>query len=407
MKILYLGLKAKKGTFHYPVIRTQKRAILPPFPQSFTHIVFTSQTAVAYWPGPWDKEVIAIGEETAAALRKKGLKPLLAPEPTQEGVFELIRSLHGFFLLPHSHRSRPHLVESLKVKKIPHFSFVLYETHFQCPKPIPNLADFEEIVFTSPSTVEGFLRIYKTLPSNKKLTPIGPITKKALSLEEKDRERYSGSLMIKQERVFMIAQTSYQLPELPYDFNALEPIISAEIMELHYTKHHKGYVTNLNTALEKYHEAESRNDVAQMIALQSAIKFNGGGHINHTLFWTILAPPSKGGGTPGGELAKMIQRDFGSFDAFKEKFNAITTAIQGSGWGWLGYNKGHKRLEIATCPNQDPLSTQGLVPLFGIDVWEHAYYLQYKNVRADYVKALWQIFYWKAIEERFSKAVGA
>lgn len=197
-------------------------------------------------------------------------------------------------------------------------------------------------------------------------------------------------------------KTSYQLPDLPYDFNALEPVISAEIMELHYSKHHKGYVTNLNTALEKYHEAESKNDVATMIALQQAIKFNGGGHINHSIFWTILGKGNNKG--PGGDLAKTIDRDFGSFDAFQEKFNKATTAIQGSGWGWLGFNKNSKRLEIATCSNQDPLSTQGLIPLFGVDVWEHAYYLQYKNVRADYVKAIWQVFNWANIEERFSRA---
>ncbi len=200
-------------------------------------------------------------------------------------------------------------------------------------------------------------------------------------------------------------KTSYQLPELPYDFNALEPVISAEIMDLHYNKHHKAYVTNLNTALEKYHEAETKNDVAQMIALQSAIKFNGGGHINHSIFWTILGPISKGGGgVPQGELAKMIDRDFGSFDAFKEKFTTATVGIQGSGWGWLGYHKGLKQLEIAICPNQDPLSTNSLVPLMGVDVWEHAYYLQYKNMRAEYVKNIWQILHWKHIEERFAKA---
>ena len=201
-------------------------------------------------------------------------------------------------------------------------------------------------------------------------------------------------------------QTSYQLPNLPYDFNALEPVISAEIMELHYTKHHKGYVTNLNAALEKYHEAESKNDLAAMVALQSGIKFNGGGHINHTIFWTILAPVSKGAGEgPKGALAQMIDRDFGSFDQLKEKFNTATVGIQGSGWGWLGYSKSLKQLEIATCANQDPLSSQNLVPILGMDVWEHAYYLQYKNVRADYVKALWQIFHWQHIEERFSKAI--
>ena len=200
-------------------------------------------------------------------------------------------------------------------------------------------------------------------------------------------------------------KTSYQIPDLPYDFNALEPVISAEIMEIHYSKHHKGYVTNLNVSLEKYHEAETRNDVAQMVALQSSIKFNGGGHINHSIFWTILAPISKGVNQgPKGELAKMIDRDFTSFDSFKEKFNAATVGIQGSGWGWLGYNKNLKRLEITTSANQDPLSTQGLVPIMGVDVWEHAYYLQYKNVRADYVKAIWQIFNWKQIEDRFVKS---
>lgn len=200
-------------------------------------------------------------------------------------------------------------------------------------------------------------------------------------------------------------KTSYQLPELPYDFNALEPVISAEIMDLHYSKHHKAYVTNLNAALEKYHEAETKNDVAQMISLQAAIKFNGGGHINHSIFWTILSPISKGGGqNPKGELAKMIDRDFGSLDLLKEKLSNASIGIQGSGWGWLGYNKSLKRLEVAACANQDPLSAQGLIPLLGIDVWEHAYYLQYKNVRADYVKAIWKIFNWQQVEERLAKA---
>jgi len=200
-------------------------------------------------------------------------------------------------------------------------------------------------------------------------------------------------------------KTSYELPALPYDFNALVPVISAEIMEVHYTKHHKGYVTNLNAALEKYHEAEMKHDLASMVALQSAIKFNGGGHINHSIFWELLCPVSQGlPACPKGELSQMIERDFHSFDSFKERFNATAVAIQGSGWCWLGYNKGTKKLEIATCANQDPLSTQGLIPILGVDVWEHAYYLQYKNVRADYVKAIWQIFHWKNIEERFSKA---
>jgi len=200
-------------------------------------------------------------------------------------------------------------------------------------------------------------------------------------------------------------QTSYQLPDLPYDFNALEPVISAEIMELHYLKHHKTYITNLNTALEKYHDAETKNDVSQMISLQAAIRFNGGGHINHSIFWTVLAPISQGGGQgPKGHVAQLIDRDFGSFEAFKEKLSAASIGVQGSGWGWLGYNKGLRRLEITTCANQDPVSSQGLIPLLGIDVWEHAYYLQYKNVRADYVKSIWQIFNWQQVEDRLIKA---
>jgi superoxide dismutase, Fe-Mn family len=200
-------------------------------------------------------------------------------------------------------------------------------------------------------------------------------------------------------------QTNYKLPELPYDFNALEPVISAEIMELHYSKHHKAYVTKLNEALEKYHDAESKNKVDDMIALQNAIKFNGGGHINHSIFWTILCPKSKTKEGPSGKLLDAIKKEFGSFDDFKTKFNEVTTAIQGSGWGWLGYNKNMKELQLTTCSNQDPLSTTGLIPLLGVDVWEHAYYLQYKNARPDYVKAIWEIFNWDEIEKRFNQAV--
>lgn len=197
----------------------------------------------------------------------------------------------------------------------------------------------------------------------------------------------------------------FELPKLPYELNALEPVISTEIMTLHYTKHHQAYVNNLNAALEKYAEAESKNDIAQMVALQQAIRFNGGGHINHSIFWTNLAPKDKGGGTPPqGELAKAIDQTFGSFASFQEQFNAKAVALQGSGWVWLGYNKTLKQLEIVACDNQDPLSTKGLVPILGLDVWEHAYYLQYKNVRPDYVKTIWQVFNWKNAEERFNAA---
>lgn len=197
----------------------------------------------------------------------------------------------------------------------------------------------------------------------------------------------------------------FELPQLPYELDALEPVISKEIMNLHYNKHHKAYVDNLNKALEQYESAEKQSDIAAQIALQAAIKFNGGGHINHSIFWTNLAPKSKGGGTaPTGDLAQAIDQEFGSLQNFIEQFNTKTAAIQGSGWGWLGFNKAKKRLEIVTCDNQDPLSTKGLVPLLGIDVWEHAYYLQYKNVRLDYLKSIWDVVNWANVAERFAKA---
>lgn len=198
---------------------------------------------------------------------------------------------------------------------------------------------------------------------------------------------------------------TYKLPDLPYDFSALEPIISAEIMMLHYTKHHQAYVNNLNAAIEKVALAVQDQDIAAVIACHPAIRFNGGGHVNHSIFWTNLAPVGKGGGElPKGDLLQAIQRDFGSTDALIEKMSAQAVGVQGSGWAWLGFNKAEKRLQIATCANQDPLSTVGLVPLLGIDVWEHAYYLQYKNVRAEYVKNIWKIVSWKNVQERLQKA---
>src|SRR5579862_4440854 len=150
--------------------------------------------------------------------------------------------------------------------------------------------------------------------------------------------------------------TQYKLPDLPYDFSALEPIISAEIMKLHYSKHHAGYVTNLNAALEKYAEAEKKQDLSAMIELQQAIKFNGGGHLNHSIFWTNLAPMNKGGGEkPKAELLKAIQAQFGSLEHLIELLSTITIGIQGSGWGWLGYDRAEKKMIITTCANQDPL----------------------------------------------------
>nr|AWT97555.1 manganese superoxide dismutase [Eurytemora pacifica] len=195
----------------------------------------------------------------------------------------------------------------------------------------------------------------------------------------------------------------HQLPDLPYDYNALEPVISAEIMQIHHSKHHATYVANLNVVEEKLSDAVAKNDESAVIGLHGALKFNGGGHLNHSIFWQNLCPG--GSGEPTGELADAIIRDFGSIQAMKDKLSASTVAVQGSGWGWLGYNKAGGKLEIATCANQDPLeATTGLVPLFGIDVWEHAYYLQYKNVRPDYVKAIYQIANWNDVAARLAAA---
>lgn len=196
-----------------------------------------------------------------------------------------------------------------------------------------------------------------------------------------------------------------KLPELGYSFEALEPYISKDIMETHYTKHHQAYVNNFNLALEKSKDAEAKGDLGHMIALQQALKFNGGGHINHSIFWTNLAPASQGGGKiENGPLHAKILEDFGSFESFKDQMSASAMALQGSGWVWLGYDRGAKRLIIVNCPNQDPLISMGYIPLLGIDVWEHAYYLQYKNVRAEYIKNIWNVVNYKNVEERYLAA---
>uniref|UniRef100_A0A182M0F1 Superoxide dismutase n=1 Tax=Anopheles culicifacies TaxID=139723 RepID=A0A182M0F1_9DIPT len=197
-------------------------------------------------------------------------------------------------------------------------------------------------------------------------------------------------------------RSKHTLPDLPYDFGALEPVICREIMELHHQKHHNAYVTNLNAAEEQLQDAVAKKDVSKIIQLGNAIKFNGGGHINHSIFWKNLSPDRS---DPSTELQKALNRDFQSMDNFKKEMKAAAVAVQGSGWAWLGYNKKTKLLQIAACPNQDPLeATTGLVPLLGIDVWEHAYYLQYKNLRPNYVDAIFDVVNWKDVSERLAKA---
>lgn len=223
------------------------------------------------------------------------------------------------------------------------------------------------------------------------------------------RSRVFSKVPVSRAALSSKAFADMKLPDLPYDYYALEPYISADIMRLHHSKHHAAYVTNLKLALEQYDEALHKKDVSKQISLQSAIKFNGGGHLNHSIFWQNLAPNGQGGGgEPTGALATAIAKTFGSFEEFKTKMSAKSAAVQGSGWGWLAYDSATCRLEILAMPNQDPLSAVSptLVPLLGIDVWEHAYYLQYKNVRPDYIKAIWNVVNWNDVAQRYSKAIG-
>ncbi|PBK64829.1 manganese and iron superoxide dismutase [Armillaria solidipes] len=197
------------------------------------------------------------------------------------------------------------------------------------------------------------------------------------------------------------------LPDLPYSYDALEPFISRQIMELHHKKHHQTYVNALNAAEAAYAKASSAKE---RIALQAALKFNGGGHINHSLFWKNLAPAhsegkGNGGVLPAGSLKDAIEKTFGSLDALKKEFNTTTAGIQGSGWGWLGLNPTTKRLEIITTANQDPLLTH--VPIIGVDIWEHAFYLQYLNVKVDYLNAIWSVINFEEAQKRYDEGVAS
>lgn len=195
--------------------------------------------------------------------------------------------------------------------------------------------------------------------------------------------------------------TVYTLPDLPYDYAALEPYISGTIMELHHDRHHQTYVTGANKALEQLEEARDKDDFANISRLEKDLAFNLGGHINHSVFWKNLSPD--GGGKPEGELAAAIDEYFGSFEKFQAQFNATATTLQGSGWAILGWDTIAKRPLIFQLFDQQANVPISIVPLLQLDMWEHAYYLDYLNVKADYVKAFWNIANWADAAERFAK----
>ncbi|MBC2041549.1 superoxide dismutase [Listeria welshimeri] len=200
---------------------------------------------------------------------------------------------------------------------------------------------------------------------------------------------------------------TYELPKLPYTYDALEPNFDKETMEIHYTKHHNTYVTKLNEAVANHPELASK-PAEELVAnldsvpedIRGAVRNHGGGHANHTLFWSILSP--NGGGAPTGNLKAAIESEFGTFDEFKEKFNAAAAARFGSGWAWLVVNNG--KLEIVSTANQDSPLSDGKTPVLGLDVWEHAYYLKFQNRRPEYIDTFWNVINWDEANKRFDAA---
>jgi Fe-Mn family superoxide dismutase len=201
---------------------------------------------------------------------------------------------------------------------------------------------------------------------------------------------------------------AFQLPALPYDYKALEPHIDARTMEIHHTKHHQGYVDKTNAALEKHSDLASKSieDILRDLGsvpddIRTAIRNNGGGHANHSLFWTILGPGA--GGQPQGELATAMDAAFGSFDKFKDEFSQAAATRFGSGWAWMS-RKTDGGLVVTSTANQDSPLSDGLTPILGLDVWEHAYYLNYQNRRPDYIAAFWNVVNWDEVAKRFAAA---
>ena len=204
--------------------------------------------------------------------------------------------------------------------------------------------------------------------------------------------------------------TKHTLPPLPYDYAALEPHIDAQTMQLHHGKHHQAYVNNLNAALDKHPDLYEKTleDLLRGINatpedIRTTVRNNGGGHHNHSLFWTIMAPAGKGGGgEPSGALTDAIKKAFGGFAPFKEQLSTAGTTRFGSGWAWLALANG--KLDVFSTANQDSPLMEGKIPLLGLDVWEHAYYLKYQNRRPDYIDAWWNVVDWSRIAERFAAA---
>jgi len=203
-----------------------------------------------------------------------------------------------------------------------------------------------------------------------------------------------------------LIKMAFELPELPYDYNALEPHIDARTMEIHHSKHHNGYTTKLNGAVAGTElEGKSIEEILKGASSQSgAVRNNGGGYYNHCLFWEVMSP--NGGGSPSGELASLIDESFGSFDAFKDAFSNAAATQFGSGWAWLCYNNG--KLEVCGTANQDNPLMDGIgcngTPILGIDVWEHAYYLNYQNRRPDYINAFFNVINWGKVSENLNNA---
>jgi superoxide dismutase, Fe-Mn family len=200
---------------------------------------------------------------------------------------------------------------------------------------------------------------------------------------------------------------TFELPSLPYAYDALEPYIDATTMEIHHTKHHQTYVSNLNAALEKYPDLAGKS-LEELVSkpdalpedIRTAVRNNGGGHYNHSIFWTVMSP--NGGGEPKGTLASVLDETFGDFASFKDTFTKAAIGRFGSGWAWLGFKQG--KLTVISMPNQDSPLMEGLTPVLGLDVWEHAYYLKYQNRRPEYISNWWNVVNWEEVARRYEEA---